>query len=348
MKKIFYSIVIVPILLLFLFSVSVQADALNSVTVDVDKQTVHPGETIKVTVNFGQDLGAYTVDVAYDNNVLEYVSAEGGTANNQADKVRVVFHDETGGSNPRSSMSVTFRAKADITTSNPTNFSVTAEGLANPDASISYDDITSGIIKDIVVEPQYEDYAINLTHAADLIKEKENEMKLIITSAMGKNYDHARIMAEATTPSGATAKLLATDQTRAEYDLIESGFGDASGYKIGGKDMRKELDLRGVFSDAGSYGITIKLIDRDNSDAVIVQKTFNLTVAETPVQAPEEPEENLVPNPEEEKEEEKQEEELPKALPKTGINYYSLIANFVLAISVIILIVRTVMKKENN
>lgn len=36
-------------------------------------------------------------------------------------------------------------------------------------------------------------------------------MKLTIASKMGKNYEHTRILAEATTPDGATAKLLGTD-----------------------------------------------------------------------------------------------------------------------------------------
>ncbi len=113
--------------------------------------------------------------------------------------------------------------------------------------------------------------------------------------------------------------------------LFGSGFGDAQGYKIGGKDVSQVLQTRAVFSDAGDYTITLKLIDRDNSDAVIAEKTFGFTAVETtsqvvpPANTPENTE-TQVPgntngtNKEERKEEVKQ--EMPSKLPKTGGNIY--------------------------
>ena len=76
-------------------------------------------------------------------------------------------------------------------------------------------------------------------------------------------------------------KLLATDDAQLEHDSIQSGWGDAQGDAIGGKDVAKELALRGIFSDAGNYSITFKLINRDDSDAVIASKTVEVTVKET-------------------------------------------------------------------
>ena len=35
---------------------------------------VNPKENVIVNIDFGKELGAYTVDVAYDNNLFEYVS----------------------------------------------------------------------------------------------------------------------------------------------------------------------------------------------------------------------------------------------------------------------------------
>ena len=130
-------------------------------------------------------------------------------------------------------MSVTFRAKADITTSNPTEFTVTADGLSNADASVTYDDITIPIIKNVTVEPQYVNYTLKLEHTGDIIKNEEKEMKLSYSSTMGRYYEHARLIAEATTPTGATIKLVGTDQANLEHDNIQSGWGDAQGYKIG-------------------------------------------------------------------------------------------------------------------
>ena len=44
-------------------------------------------------------------------------------------------------------MSVTFKAKSSIVSTNPTDFSVTAEGMANADASQDYDDIAVPVKK---------------------------------------------------------------------------------------------------------------------------------------------------------------------------------------------------------
>ena len=289
MKKLISFILLLAVIALCL---PVYADALQNVTVNIDKSTVHPGEEVKVDVNFGQDMGSYTVDVAYDNNLLEYVSADGGTADDNGTRIRVYFFDSAGETNPRSTMSVVFKAK-DVTTSNPTDFSITAEGLANPDASITYDDITTPIDKSVIVEPQYVDYNINLTYTGDVIVNEEKDMKLTISSSMGKNYEHTRILAETTTPDGATVKLLGTDEQQLEHDIIQSGWGDAAGDQIGGKDVSKELNLRGIFDKAGDYTLKIKLIDRDNSDAEIASKTFDINVKETQaVTPPEDNEEN--------------------------------------------------------
>ena len=280
MKKIISIITVFLVLFMLIFSINIYAVSLDNVNVTIDKDTVHPNETVKIDINFGQDLGSYTVDIAYDNNLLEYVSAEGitGVPNDNGTRIRLYFFDEQGGSNPRNSMSATFKAKEGITTSNPTDLSVTAEGLASPDTLINYDDITVPIVKSLIVEPLYEDYNISLNYSGDVIVNEEKDMKIVISSAMGKNYDHTRIIAEATTPNNGAVKLLATDSANLEHDIIQSGWGPAEGEAIGGTNVAKELNVKGIFSEAGNYSITLKLIDRDNSDAVIATKNFQIAV----------------------------------------------------------------------
>ena len=270
MKKTISLIITILMITMLLFTVKSYAVSLDTVKFDVDKTVVRPGEEVKATLDFGKQLGAYTVEVKYDNNIFEYVSVDGGTANDTTDKVKVTFHDSTGGTSPRENMIVTFKAKEGITTSNPTEFTITAEGLANSDASVTYDDITTPLVKNLTVEPEYKDYQITLEHAGDIEKDVEKEMKLTYSSSMGRYYEHARLIAEATTPKDASVKLLATDgETKAETDIIQSGWGDPQGYKIGGKDVSQTLNVRALFSEVGDYSITLKLIDRDNSDTVI-------------------------------------------------------------------------------
>lgn len=67
-------------------------------------------------------------------------------------------------------------------------------------------------------------------------------MTLSYSSPMGRYYEHARLIAEATTPSDANVQLLATDESSLEHDIIDSGWGDAQGYKIGGKDVSQDTN----------------------------------------------------------------------------------------------------------
>ena len=147
-------------------------------------------------------------------------------------------------------------------------------------------------------------------------------MKLTYSSAMGRYYEHARLIAEATTPKDASVKLLATDGvTKAETDIIQSGWGDPQGYKIGGKDVSQVLNVRALFSEVGEYSITLKLIDRDNSDTVIAQESFEYKVSEKEITPPEE-EKSEQTTPETKPSETVKKEETPSKLPKTGYNEY--------------------------
>lgn len=269
------SLFLILIMVVF-FTMNSYAVSLDTIRIDADKTTIIPGSEVTLTINFGVELGAYTFDIAYDNNIFEFVSVDGGVANDTTDKIKVVFFDAL---TPRESMSVTFKAKDDITTSNPTEFTVVGEGMSNPDESIIYDDIVTPIVKNVVVEPEYNDYTINLTYTGEVIKGKEKDMKLTFSSIMGRYYEHARLIAEAITPTGATVKLMGiNNEENAVQDLIQSGWGDPQGYEIGGKDFSQVLNLTALFSDEGEYTIHLKLIDRDDSDNVIAENKFSFTV----------------------------------------------------------------------
>ena len=347
MKKFFKTIFVMSFILLGILVGKSNAAALDAIQINTNKEIVNPGSEIVLNINFGKPLGAYTFDINYDNNLLEFVSTDGGTENDNGTRVRIVYYDSSGRSNPKESMNVTFKAKEGIQTSNPTDFSITAEGLSNPDASESYDDITVPIKKSITVEPQYEDYKFELTYSGNPIINEEKEMTLTLSSAMGRFYDHSRILAEATTPNNGNVQLLGTDENQLEHDLIDSGWGDVSGDKIGG-NVTKTLNLRGIFDTAGQYTITFKLIDRDNSDSVIAENSFTINVEEKQIIPPTEenppteiPSEN---NPNNVTEGQVQgnntENDLPKELPKTGYNYYAIFGVTILVIGLAIYILR--------
>lgn len=331
MKKLF-SIFTIFILFFAIISVSnvTSAATLDNVKTETSKAKIAPGEEVNVTVSFGKDLGAYTVNMAYDDAIFEYVRSEGGTANDTGDKVILTYHDTTGGTNPRTNAVITFKAKAGLTASNPTDFSITLSGMSNSDASETYDDITTPIIKDVLVEPNYVNYSLSLDYTGIIKKNEAKDMKLITASAMGKNYDHVRLIAEITAKpkDDSTAKLIATDNTGAEIDLLQSGWGEADGYAIGGKDVRQELLLKGEFNTDGKYTVHIKLINREDSDAVIAEKSFDITVGEKVV---EKPTTNTKPS---------TDEKLPTTYPQTGMTQYIYILLAVLALVVAYFVLR--------
>ncbi len=334
MKKIFY-IFISLVLLFTLLSIPVisSAAALGTIDTKLSKAKVAPGEEVTLTVNFGTNLGAYTVKAAYDNDIFDYVRSEGGTASDDGQKVILVFHDTAGGTNPRTNATITFKAKDSLTTSNPTNFAITLEGMSSSDGSVDYDDVTTPIEEDVLVEPNYVDYSLKLNYTGVIKKGEKKDMKLVTESAMGKNYDHVRLLAEVTAkPSDdATAKLIAIKDTT-EIDILQSGWGDeTTGYSIGGKNVKQELALKGEFSTDGKYTIKVKLVDRDNSDSVIAQESFDINVGEkvgaTPTTKP------------------ATDEKLPATNPKTGMTSYVFI---VIAISVLALVYFVISKDKKS
>ena len=307
--------------------------SLNSITVNISKNKIEPGEEVKVDINFGTELGAYTFDIAYDNSIFEYVKSEGGTENDNGTRVRVNYYDSTGGTNPRTNMYVVFKAKEDITSTNPTNFSITAEGLANSDASQEYDDITQAIEKQLTVEPNYKQYNIDLEYTEKLIKDKDIDLKLVTKSSMGKNYDNLMTKAEIISkPQNANIKLTAMKDNSNEINMIETGYGSTKGFSLGGKNAHHEINMKANFDTTGEYKIKFSILDKDSSNAVVVEKEFTLNVIEENTNVSdtennadnEDNSENNNPNNSNDNQNSNinNEEELPKELPKTGMTQY--------------------------
>lgn len=269
--------ILVLIIMISLLTNTINAVDLTTLEISTNKTLIKPNEEIELNIDFGESLISYNFNIAYDKNLVEFVSTDGGEITDIGTKVIVNYNDET---SPKRSMRLIFKGKNDIITSNPTNFAITADSLKKENETSYYDAISVSIIKNFVVEPEYDEYSIDLKYSGEILEGKEKEMNLIISSSMGKPYEHARIIIESIKPSGTNIQLLGIDEAGLKHDMIQSGWGDASGYPIGGKDVEKVLKLQGIFSDVGNYTITAKIIDRDNSDFIISQKSFSIEVKE--------------------------------------------------------------------
>ncbi len=297
MKKTIICITILAILLMTIFTGTVYADTLDDFSVSVDKKLIHPNDEVVLTVTFGKPLGTFTIKVDFDDDIFDYVSTENGTGNAEGDKVTVEYNEST---TTKDDTKITFKAKEGLKTSNPTDFTVTGSNLKSENGTTTYDDISSGKVETVTVEPIYEDYTLALEAKGDIIARNQTDFVLTYSSAMGRPYAKARLEGSVkSAPENGTVRLEGfSTQDNAQYDIIDDGWGNAQGYEIGGEDISQELNLKGIFSEPGDYIVTLKLIDRGKSDETIVEQDFNFTVkpiGET-------------------------QEELPEELPKTGKN----------------------------
>jgi len=315
MKKSLMLIIFFTAILLLALTQATLAAPLDTLEISLTTNTVNPGEEVTINFNFGQPLGAFTFDVDFDTNLFEFVTSS-VSASTAGGTTTLLYYDPTGGANPATSMSVTFRALAGLTTSNPTQFMITANGIANSDASVIFDDITVPIVRDVLVEPAYIGYVIEITNESTLQRDIENPINVRISSPMGRYYDHLRLVAHVVTPSGATFRLLGTDSGGLEHDVILSGWGAPSGFGLGGA-VDITYNFMGIFSEDGNYTLTLNLIDRDNSDEIISTATRTFAVGVPVVEEP------IVTNPEE------------NVLPRTGINQYVYLAAILLTAIII-------------
>ena len=334
-------------LFIFTFLISIYtftfAAPLTTITTDVSSKTIKPGENVTVNVNFGQNLGKYTITMFYDNNLFEYISSTGGTTNDKGDRIKTSFYDNTGGSSPSNSMSVTFKAKSNLLNTNPTNFSIVATNLANTDSSIAFDDIKTPIVKDITIKPDYKPYTINLLYTDNILKNEYKDMQLNVNSSLGKSFSNTRIVAELTSPSNESATLLAIDGSNNKINILADGFGSASGDPIGGLNISKQIKMQGMFAESGNYSITFKLIDKKNYDNIISQNTFNLNVGEiTPPTIP------PTPTTPEITPEQLPQEQTHTTLPKTGSTIYQYLVPLLLILSVFLVLIIKEFKLNNS
>lgn len=307
MKKTLSIIAILSLLILIFTGKTFAKEQLNSAKLTVEKETIKPGEEVRVSIDLGKELKSYTLTVKYDKKVFDYVSEqrdEKEQAQEEEDSIKLTYSDE---SQTKQTTSVKFKAKEEIVTTIPTDFVVTAENLK--DSGDQEYELVTELKETVTIEPDYVDYDLKLEYDGDIVKNEEKDVKISYSSSLGKPYEKAFLEAEAETPEGATVKIIATDTKGTVYDIIKTGFGDTQGYEIGGKDVAQVLNTKAKFSKAGDYKITLKLIDRENADQEIAKKTFDIKVLDSKDDVKDEP-----------KDEAKKKE--PSKLPKTGNNIY--------------------------
>lgn len=109
---------------------------------------------------------------------------------------------------------------------------------------------------------------------------KANQQKNAIIILAGENapvYTNVKVKVDIEGP--ATPKLLATDSLGNELDIAQLGYwGPDAGFTIGGT-FSNETPLKATFTEAGSYTITLSLLNVQDNNDILSQKSVTIQVA---------------------------------------------------------------------
>lgn len=124
--------------------------------------------------------------------------------------------------------------------------------------------------------------AIDTTIHFDISYEGEvkvNEEKSTLIILAGENTPvHTNVRVKVDIEGPATPKLLATDSLGTEIDIAQWGYwGPEAGFAIAGT-FSNETPVKATFTEAGSYTITLKLLDVQNGDDILAEKSVTVQV----------------------------------------------------------------------
>lgn len=109
----------------------------------------------------------------------------------------------------------------------------------------------------------------------------KNEPKSVMIVLEGKSaptYTKVRVKVDVSGP--ATPKLIAKDSLGTEIDIAQTGYwGPDTGFPIQG-DFKNETPVIATFPEAGEYTIKVSLINLENGNSVITEKSITVDVQE--------------------------------------------------------------------
>lgn len=129
MKKLTISIFSFLVLLFMILQTSSYASTLSLST---SSSEITIGDSVSVTVSFGQKVASADVTLSFDSSKFSYSSVSTGNANNMGSSIKVSYFDSTGGSNAISSITFKFKSKTTGTASFFAKCSGTSDSNASP------------------------------------------------------------------------------------------------------------------------------------------------------------------------------------------------------------------------
>lgn len=130
--------------------------------------------------------------------------------------------------------------------------------------------------------------AIDQTISFDISYEgtvKVNEEKNANIILAGNNTPiHSNVIVKVDIEGPAKPKILATDSLGTEIDIAKEGYwGPNAGFAIGGT-FKNETPIRATFTKAGTYTVSLNLLDVQNNNDILAGRVFTIEVVDdTPV-----------------------------------------------------------------
>lgn len=122
-----------------------------------------------------------------------------------------------------------------------------------------------------------EEYTFELQYTGKLEKNVTKEANVLLIGKSATMYSKVRIKIDVSGPS--TPKIIAKDSLGNKHNIAQIGYwGPPEGFTVGG-DFTNTTPVKATFAEAGTYTITLSLINLENS-SVITQKSFPIEVAE--------------------------------------------------------------------
>lgn len=118
-----------------------------------------------------------------------------------------------------------------------------------------------------------------LKFTGEVIKNQTKEANVILRGTNATMYSKVRVKVEVTGPG--TPKILATDSAGNEIDIAKTGYwGPPEGFPVGGT-FENITPVKVTFNTAGTYEVKLSLVNVENGETEIFNKTETIKVLET-------------------------------------------------------------------
>lgn len=123
-----------------------------------------------------------------------------------------------------------------------------------------------------------DEYSFELNYTGSVVVNEEKSATVTLRGTDATTYARVRIKVDIEGPG--TPTLLATDTTGVEHDIAQLGYwGPDEGFAVGGT-FENNTPIRATFPVAGTYTITLSLINLDANNSAITSRVTIINVLE--------------------------------------------------------------------